>query len=209
MGRPSVFVHALIGSAQVLTAPTSVMLQPGLPDWPGVSWDAAGGLPRLPIRDLQQRFSEEEPHYRAAIEHVRPLLEAAVAQLIRTPENRLSFHAQELHAHAPVLIWALSTLLGPWLGDDAFTYVSGDGDEHLRLKLIFVPAWKVLMGERSLSRVFSKRSPDQARSIAEDLVDRFILDEGNPARAHNVLARCPNPRSRTLSERLDVLTRAL
>ncbi|MGW7410307.1 hypothetical protein ACWGI9_42700 [Streptomyces sp. NPDC054833] len=209
-GRASMVVHALLGSADVLTAHGSIMLHPDLPDWTGVFQDSTGRLPRLSSRAIRQRFIDEEPHYRAAVVHIQRVLEAAAAQLIRTPDHRLSFDQYLLSTdHARLLIWALCTLFGPWLGDDTFTYVSRDGDDSLPLKLICVPEWQPRAYDTPLSRVAPERPADKAGWIAEDLVRQFILDLGNPEKVHSILAQCPDPCARTLTQRIETLAGAL
>ncbi|MFJ5774325.1 hypothetical protein [Streptomyces sp. NPDC093094] len=215
-GRESTVSRALVGSPQVLTGRESISLAATKWEWTGLSDDVTGRIDPLPVDVLRQRFDAAQPQYVDKIAIVGTPLEVAVAQLLRTPGHRLTFLRQDISAdeqanYAPLLIWGLCAMLGPWLGDDLFTFASFDTQEHAGLRLVCVPEWpRSAMGGSAAQRItFADAVRDDARVIAAELVRLFLADPARPDRLMKVLEACSDPRKCTQQGRLDALARAL
>ncbi|MGW2520373.1 hypothetical protein ACWC09_25790 [Streptomyces sp. NPDC001617] len=215
-GRESTASHALVGSPQVLTGRESISLAAPNWKWTGLSDDATGRIDPLPEDVLRQRFDETLPLFVDEVALVRKPLEVAVAQLLRTPGHRLTFLRQDIVAlekanYAPPLIWGLCAMLGPWLGDETFTFASFDTQEHAGLRLVCVPEWpRSAVGGSAAQRItFADAVVDEAHTVAAELVRLFLADPGRPDHLAHVLEACPQPRRRSLRDRLDMLMRAL
>ncbi|MGW5640981.1 hypothetical protein ACWEWQ_40755, partial [Streptomyces sp. NPDC003832] len=215
-GRDSTVSRALVGSARVLTARESISLSTGDWEWTGVPEDATGRLDPLPVDVLRRQFRAARPLYVENVPHIADRLEVAVAQLLRTPLHRLTFRRRDISkdeesSYAPLLIWGLCSMLGPWLGDEAFTFASFDTQEHAGLRLVCVPEWpRSAVGGSAAQRItFAATVQDQARAVAAELVALFLREPERPERLGEVLKACHGPCTRSLRDRLATLERAL
>ncbi|MFE6333533.1 hypothetical protein ACFVOK_09990 [Streptomyces sp. NPDC057798] len=215
-GRESTVSHALVGSPEVLTAHESISLAASQWEWTGVPDDATGRIGPLPVDVVRQLTDEALPRYVRSVPLIAHQLEVAVAQLLRTPQHRLTFRRRDIcdpdnHSYAPLLIWGLCSMLGPWLGDAAFTFATLDTQEHAGVRLVCVPEWpRSAVGGSAAQRItFSDTVQDQARAVAAELVGLFLTDPARPEHLTKVLAACSAPYTRSLRDRLDALERAL
>ncbi|MER7575137.1 hypothetical protein [Streptomyces sp. NPDC126514] len=215
-GRESTVSHALVGSPEVLTPHESISLAASQWEWTGVPDDATGRIDALPVDVVRRTTEAALPQYVRNVPFIAHRLEVTVAQLLRTPQHRLTFRRRDIydlddHNYAPLLIWGLCSMLGPWLGDAAFTFATLDTQEHAGLRLVCVPEWpKSAVGGSAAQRItFSDTVQDQARAVAAELVGLFLTDPARPEHLTKVLAACSAPYTRSLRDRLDTLDRAL
>ncbi|MEU9731300.1 hypothetical protein [Streptomyces sp. NPDC048002] len=215
-GRESTVSHALVGGPALLTGAEAISLAWSHWKWTNVPDDATGGLDSLPVEAVREQTRAALPRYVERVPRIAPQLEVAVAQLLRTPNHRLTFRRRDLggpeeKGGAALLIWGLCSMLGPWLGDEVFTFASLDTQEHAGLRLVCVPEWpRSAVGGAAAQRItFDDAVRDQARTVAAHLVTLFLADPACPDRLEEVLRTCPTPSTRSLRDRLDTLTRAL
>ncbi|MFD5633673.1 hypothetical protein ACFWJM_05945 [Streptomyces sp. NPDC127077] len=118
-----------------------------------------------------------------------------MAQLIRTPQARVSFLApmgDGAHGHdsgARLLIWGLCAMLEKVTGDAYFSYSSLETHDFTgRLRLTCVPHWHVGHEDRHLVRIgFDSVLDDEAQELARDLVGFFLQAPDRPELIHDWL----------------------
>ncbi|MET8975476.1 hypothetical protein ABZX85_07615 [Streptomyces sp. NPDC004539] len=215
-GRESTVSRALVGGPELLTARDSVTLAMPAWEWLGVPDEASGQLARVPADTVRGRMAGLLPTYLGGVSYIRTPLEIAVAQLVRTPERRLTFLRHEVQDlekvnYAPLLIWGVCAMLGEWLGDSSLTYASFDTQADARLRLVCVPEWpRSAVGGAGAERIsFAEAPRDEAREIAARLVDLFLTEPGRPEALLSVLRGCPGPTGMGTEERLDALISGL
>lgn len=220
-GQSGTAAHVLVGPPHLLPASGSLLI-----DGPDRGWFAnvSGAIPPIPVASLQRQIETNRPRYIEHIDHIRFPLVGAAAQLMRTPQSRLSFTAPEDVGLPPdinftrLLMWGLCAMFETALGDDYFTYstLQRDDFEPIGPKgftgpgLVQVAQWHpAAADDPSVVRHRLENFPfDETNLLAAKLTDLFLAATHHPEETPGLLALRAVP-SDTFEQRMEALIAAV
>ncbi|MEU1311379.1 hypothetical protein ABZ419_21155 [Streptomyces cinnamoneus] len=186
-GRGSTVCHALVAPPKLLQPKFCIAL--GAAPWAEDGWadSVTGPLDTIPYGLLSSWADAAEQRLAPAVELVGRPLECLVAQLLRSPADRVSARTTELpalpvpagaagppDAALPVLL-GLCDVFGGWLRG-SWTYATHDTVDSHGLRVVFVPHWRFSHeSDVRLRRIdLTDPGPDTAAGLACRLVRHYL-----------------------------------
>ncbi|GHC48955.1 hypothetical protein [Streptomyces cinnamoneus] len=186
-GRGSTVCHALVAPPKLLQPRFCIAL--GAAPWAEDGWadSVTGPLDTVPHGLLGTWADAAEQRLAPAVALVGRPLECLVAQLLRTPADRVSARTTELpalpvpagaagppDAALPVLL-GLCDVFGRWLRG-SWTYATHDTVDSHGLRVVFVPHWRFSHeSDLRLRRIdLTDPGPDTAAGLARRLVRHYL-----------------------------------
>ncbi|MFF3686915.1 hypothetical protein [Streptomyces sp. NPDC002187] len=213
-GRQSTLSHALLGPSEALTPRFCLALsswQWGQHPAEGLS----GSVDRVPRQALYGAAREQWSQFTQDVPAVEAHLTVAVAQLLRTPNHRVSMRIPEAlgtgKALAPLLMWGLCGVFEQWIGREHWTFATYDTVDSNALRVVCVPEWRQSATQDiSLERItFEGHPQDEAHEVAGDLVRCFLRSPSRPHELGRLMEMCRDAVDRPLRDRLSELRRLL
>lgn len=193
-GRDSTVCRALVGQPPLAgvrgTLTAGLCLALGASAWGSddESDQAAESVGVLAHPQLEEYAKLPKLQLAAAVPRFVPAVESLVAQLLRTPDGRVSAltseltdSAEELAGRPPdpalVALYGLCEVFGDWLGkEDGWSYASYDTVDSHRLRVMFVPRWRPSHEEDARLHRIGLDDPgeDRAARLARGLVRHYL-----------------------------------
>ncbi|MEV5238348.1 hypothetical protein AB0K89_04355 [Streptomyces cinnamoneus] len=190
-GRGSTVCHALVAPADLLSPIRCLAF--GATPWAEDGWAEriSGDIDTLSYDWLCTSAEAAMRQLPAAVAHVARPLECLVAQLLRTPSDRVSARTGELpvvpappDADGPadgpldpalVVLFGLCGIFRKWLPGN-WTYATYDTVDSHDLRVVFVPEWRPSHEEDARLRRIDLADPgiDRAARLARDLVRHYL-----------------------------------
>ncbi|MFG2267319.1 cell division protein ZapB [Streptomyces sp. NPDC048720] len=220
-GQSGTVAYVLVGPAHVLTASGSLLLEG--PDWRWCA-EASGTLTPPSVTDLQHQIGRNRPRYIEHIGHIRFPLGGVAAQLIRTPQSRLSFTAPRESVLPPgvdfvrLLLWGLCSMFETALSDDFFTYstlehtdlypIGPKGSTGPEIVRVLRDQSVIYNGSDLVRHAVDNPSADETSLLAAKLMELFLASTRHRGENLQSLGLKPNS-SRTPQQRMQDLATAL
>ncbi|MEU0395873.1 hypothetical protein ABZ208_24420 [Streptomyces sp. NPDC006208] len=213
-GRQSTLSHALLGPSEALTPRFCLALS----SW---QWgqdpagELSGPVDRVPRQGLYGAAREQWRQFTQDVPAVEAHLTVAVAQLLRTPNHRVSMRIPEAlgtgKTLAPLLMWGLCGVFEQWIGREHWTFATYDTVDSNALRVVCVPEWRQSATQDiSLERItFEGHPQDEAHEVAADLVRCFLRSPSRPHELGRLMDMCRDAVDRPLRDRLSGLRRLL
>ncbi|MEU1375042.1 hypothetical protein ABZ442_15430 [Streptomyces triculaminicus] len=186
-GRGSTVCHALVAPSDMLSPLRSIAL--GATPWAEDGWAEriSGDIDTIPYDQLRAWAQAPMRRLSPAVAHVTLPVECLVAQLLRTPSDRVSARTGELPVMpaqpdsegpldpALVVLFGLCGIFRRWLPGN-WTYATYDTVDSHDLRVVFVPEWRPSHEEDARLRRIDLTTPgtDRAARLARDLVRHYL-----------------------------------